>query len=183
MIVHDSAALFRFRAKGTSERVKFPYVQREPQRESSSLTCEGNLRESQIPLRAKGTSKRVLLLRRHHTLTRESRAYRRSPRAFLSTPPTTKAKVDGALLRRAASIHARRQRERAATVRPEARNFSPHENSFNFEPAVHYPSKLTSILFMALRAGSWEKKFIIIDNATTLPQKKKPCPSLTSTFE
>ena len=36
---------------------------------------------------------------------------------------------------------------------------------------------------MVLRTGSWEKKFIIMDNATTLLQKKKPCPSLTSTFE
>ena len=41
----------------------------------------------------------VPLLRRHHTLTRESRANRRSPRAFLSAPPTTKAKADGAPLR------------------------------------------------------------------------------------
>ena len=41
----------------------------------------------------------VPLLRRHHTLARESRANRRSPGAFLYAPPTTKAKADGAPLR------------------------------------------------------------------------------------
>ena len=44
--LRERETALRFRAKGTSERVKFPYVRREPQRESSSLTCKGNLKES-----------------------------------------------------------------------------------------------------------------------------------------
>ena len=54
----------------------------------------------------------VPLLRRH-TGTRESRATRRSPRVFLSAPPTSKSTADGAPLRWAASVHARRPRETA----------------------------------------------------------------------
>ena len=44
---------------------------------------------------------------------RESRTTRRSPRVLLSAPPTTKARADGAPLRLAATVSARRPRETA----------------------------------------------------------------------
>ena len=44
---------------------------------------------------------------------RESRTTQRSPRVFLSAPPTTKARADGAPLRWAATLSARRPRETA----------------------------------------------------------------------
>ena len=115
--------------------------------------------------------------RRHHTGTRESRATRRSPRAFLSAPSTTTSTADGAPLRWAASVP-RATTERAAT---NIVGLLRHDGSFNkaqyflHTKAFKFKSPPTprSIPILQVCTYSWSFEPDRGSSSTTWPRRRK----------